>query len=97
VRFPFVKIFTIAFFIGYGLVALSAGLGHSSRENFNMWLFWPSLAVMVLSLLGLFITLIVWVIRGANRNLFGNSEENHNDKVAARRARAAKQSKPVKR
>ena len=63
-RRPFAKIVTvlaIAFGIGLGLCGLSSVLpSHDLGMN---WLSWLSLPIMVVSLLGLILTLIAWVIR----------------------------------
>lgn len=94
-RVPFAKIVTvlaIAFGVGVGLCGLSAVLP-SSGEPFRVnSLSLPSLLIMVLSFIGLIITLIVWVItraisgfsvKGSSsspRTLFGNSDEDSNNR-----------------
>lgn len=88
-RFPFAKTVTvlaIAFGIGLGLCGLSAVLPSSGEEFHTNWLSLPSLLIMVLSFLGLIITLIIWVITSAigsssdTQTLFGDSEEDLNDR-----------------
>jgi hypothetical protein len=86
-RFPFAKIVTvlsIAFGIGLGLCGLSAILPASGEEFHTNWLSLPSLLIMVLSFLGLLVTLLVWVIASAlggfsakssnPQTLFGNPD-----------------------
>jgi len=88
-RFPFAKTVTvlaIGFGIGLGLCGLSAVLPSSGEEFHTNWLSLPSLLIMVLSFLGLIITLIIWVITSAigsssdTQTLFGNSEEDLDDR-----------------
>lgn len=92
-RIPFAKIVTvlaIAFGIGLGLCGLSAVLP-SSGEGFHLNpLSLPSVLIMVLSFLGLIMTLIVWIItraiggfsaKGSSpQTLFGNSDEDSDNR-----------------
>lgn len=92
-RFPFAKIVTvlsIAFGIGLGLCGLSAILPSTGEEFHTNWLSLPSLLIMVLSFLGLIVTLFVWIIASAiggfsakdsdPQTLFGNSNDDSSDR-----------------
>jgi hypothetical protein len=92
-RSPFAKIVTllaVAFGIGLGLCGLSVVLPSSDTEFHTNWLSLPSLLIMVLSFLGLIVTLLIWIIASAisdfstkssdPQTLFGNSDEDSKDK-----------------
>ena len=92
-RLSFAKIVTIlavAFGIGLGLCGLSAILPSSGEEFHTNWLSLPSLLIMVLSFLGLIVTLLIWIISSAiggfsakgsdPQTLFGNSDKDSNDR-----------------
>lgn len=92
-RLSFAKIVTIlavAFGIGLGLCGLSALLPSSGEEFHTNWLSLPSLLIMVLSFVGLIVTLLIWIIASAiggfstkrsdPQTLFGNPDEDSNDR-----------------
>jgi hypothetical protein len=85
-----VTVLAVVFGIGLGLCGLSYILPSSDNEFHTNWLSGVSLLVIVLSFLGLVVSLIIWAIRGiigsstertsATQTLFGDSEEEHKDR-----------------
>lgn len=85
-----VTVFAIAFGIGLGLCGLSYVLPSSDEEFHTDWLSGVSLLIIVLSFLGLVVTLPIWAIRGiigsstektsGAQTLFGDSEQELKDK-----------------
>lgn len=78
--------FAAAFLIGIGLCGLSYVLPSSDSEFHTNWLSAPSLLLMVVSLPGLLVTLVCWVIAKVfprssfndpkPQTLFGDSEKD---------------------
>jgi hypothetical protein len=76
------------------LCGLWAVLPSSDEEFHTNWLSLPSLVIMVLSFLGLIITLIVWIVArvihgfsvksSGPQTLFGNSDEDSKDRDESR-------------
>ena len=85
-----VTVLAVVFGIGLGLCGLSYVLPSSDNEFHTNWLSGVSLLVIVLSFLGLVVSLIIWAIRGiigsstertsATQTLFGSSEEEHKER-----------------
>ena len=85
-----VTVLAIAFGIGLGLCGLSYVLPSSDSEFHTNWLSGVSLIILVLSFLGLVVSLIIWAITGiigsstektsGTQTLFGDSEEEPKDR-----------------
>jgi hypothetical protein len=73
--FPFTRVVTVcavALAIGLGLCGLSAVFSFSSIRPASLFI-GPSLVLIVLSFLGMLVTLLAWVIAGAIDALSGRS------------------------
>lgn len=88
--FKTMTVLAIAFGVGLGMCGLSYALPSSDQEFHTNWLGGISLLVIVISVLGLIITLIVWIIAAVvgsspgkpwgGQTLFGDPEEKSHDK-----------------